>query len=62
MCSTHAGDDESAHAQAQSARASWDNLRQPGPLGWKLRRFFANTAIKLVRRQSCCGNDGEPGC
>jgi hypothetical protein len=38
------------------------NLRQPGPLGWKVQRFIANMTIKIVRRQQCCGNGGEPGC
>jgi hypothetical protein len=38
------------------------NLRQPGPIGWKLRRLFVNMAIKVIRRQRCCGNGGEPGC
>ena len=58
MCSTHAHDDE-PHS---SPGAAWANLRQPGPLGWKIRRFFANTATKIARGQSCCGNGGEPGC
>jgi hypothetical protein len=55
MCSTNDG-------EQQPAQALWANLRQPGPFGWKLRRALANTAIKVVRRQSCCGHDGEPGC
>lgn len=38
------------------------NLRQPGPLGWKLRRVLANSGIKIARRAHCCGNAGEPGC
>jgi len=38
------------------------NLRQPGPLGWKIQRVIVNEAIKLVRRQTCCGHAGEPGC
>jgi hypothetical protein len=58
MCSTHEQDGE-PHS---SPSAAWANLRQPGPLGWKLQRFFVNTATKIVRRQSCCGNGGEPGC
>jgi hypothetical protein len=45
-----------------SLSASWQNLRQPGALGWKLRRLLANTASKVVHRQSCCGHPGEPGC
>jgi len=61
MCSPNAGD-ASHGGQHPSPRAAWANLQQPGPLGWKLRRFFANTATKIVRRQACCGNGGEPGC
>jgi hypothetical protein len=35
---------------------------QPGPLGWKLQRLFANTWKKFRTGERCCGNDGEPGC
>jgi hypothetical protein len=28
----------------------------------RLQRIVANTWIKVRRRQSCCGNYGEPGC
>ena len=38
------------------------NLRQPGPLGWKLQRLAANMWIKVSHRQQCCGHPGEPGC
>ena len=40
--------------------AFWDNLRQPMPLGRKLRRLIA----KRLRfpPQPCCGHPGEPGC
>jgi hypothetical protein len=38
------------------------NWTQPGPLGWKLKRTAANFAIKVTRRQTCCGHPGEPGC
>jgi hypothetical protein len=58
MCSTH-----SDHSPDESSpNGFWANLRQPGPLSWKIRRIVANNAIKLARRQSCCGHDGEPGC
>lgn len=40
----------------------WSNLRQPMPLGRKLRLFAKNTAIKLRRGSACCGYPGEPGC
>ena len=38
------------------------NLRQPGPLSWKVQRVVANIGFKIVHRQSCCGHPGEPGC
>jgi hypothetical protein len=41
---------------------SWENLRQPMPLGRKLYLFFRNNWRKIRTGQSCCGNHGEPGC
>jgi hypothetical protein len=35
------------------------NLEQPMPLGEKLTR---NLGRRVVLRQNCCGNHGEPGC
>jgi hypothetical protein len=34
------------------------------PLPWyvKLRLAVRNIGIKIVKRQDCCGNHGEPGC
>jgi hypothetical protein len=34
----------------------------PMPLYKKLYLVFRNNMIKIVRRQSCCGHHGEPGC
>jgi hypothetical protein len=28
----------------------------------RARKIAANTLRKVVRRQTCCGNYGEPGC
>ena len=61
MCSTHEAD-RTPEEPGPSPQTLWANLRQPGPLGWKIRRALANTATKVVHRQSCCGHDGEPGC
>jgi predicted metal-binding membrane protein len=61
MCSPNDSGD-ATHAPAASLSAMWANLRQPGPLGWKLQRLLANTAIKVGQRQGCCGHAGEPGC
>jgi hypothetical protein len=38
------------------------NLRQPMPLGRKLRLLLRNNWIKLRHAQACCGHPGEPGC
>ncbi len=42
--------------------AIWSNLRQPMPIGRKLRLLIANNLIKIKTRRSCCGNYGQPGC
>ncbi len=39
-----------------------ENLRQPMPLGPKLRLYVRNNWIKVRTRASCCGNHDEPGC
>ena len=35
-----------------------------GPLPWpvKLRLLVRNLALRVIKRQSCCGHPGEPGC
>ncbi len=38
------------------------NLRQPMPLGEKLRLFAGNMKARLAKRQACCGHPGQPGC
>jgi hypothetical protein len=38
------------------------NWRTPLPWHRKLRLAARNTALKIARRQSCCGHHGEPGC
>jgi hypothetical protein len=38
------------------------NLRQPMPVGRKLRLLLRNSWIKLRHGQRCCGHPGEPGC
>jgi hypothetical protein len=58
MCATHPPEPE----DKLGPDIFLSNMRQPGPLGWKLRRLLANTAIKVTRRQRCCGHAGEPGC
>lgn len=38
------------------------NLRQPMPLGRKVRLVLLNTGRKIYRLKPCCGHPGEPGC
>jgi hypothetical protein len=46
----------------EQAFSPLSNLRQPMPLGRKLRLILSNNLIKIKNRQSCCGNYGQPGC
>ena len=41
---------------------AWQNLKQPLPLGLKVRLAVLNTLRKIETRSDCCGNYGEPGC
>jgi hypothetical protein len=50
---------ETRHGTASEAL---QNLRQPMPLGRKIRLVLRNTWIKIRTRSDCCGNYGEPGC
>ena len=38
------------------------NLDQPMPFHEKLGKLTRNLWRRVVLRQSCCGNYGEPGC
>ncbi len=38
------------------------NLKQPMPLGRKLRLLARNNWIRLTTPSTCCGHPGEPGC
>ncbi|NPV07749.1 MAG: hypothetical protein HPY83_07270 [Anaerolineae bacterium] len=42
--------------------ATWENLKQPMPLGRKLRLVAKNLWIRVRTGSACCGNYGEPGC
>ncbi len=37
------------------------NLRQPMPLGKKVRLVARNLAVRIRKRSDCCGHAGEPG-
>jgi hypothetical protein len=61
MCATHPPSDPEPD-QPFGPSYFMANLRQPGPLGWKLQRLWANFGVRVSQRQNCCGHAGEPGC
>ncbi len=38
------------------------NMSVHMPLHRKIYLLMRNVSIKVVKRQSCCGHPGEPGC
>lgn len=56
------GQNHEGGSRRPSIQASLENLRQPMPLGRKLRLVFRNNWIKVRTASDCCGNYGEPGC
>jgi hypothetical protein len=48
--------------KSPNPNAALRNLRQPMPVGRKVRLVVRNTALRFVRLKSCCGHPGEPGC
>jgi hypothetical protein len=38
------------------------NMRTPYPAVTKLRLLIRNLSLRLIKRQTCCGHPGEPGC
>lgn len=38
------------------------NLDVEMPFPRKMYLLVRNLSIRVVKRQSCCGHDGEPGC
>jgi hypothetical protein len=49
-------------AQRPSPRSIFTNLNQPMPLGEKMHKLVRNMWRRVILRQTCCGNHGEPGC
>ncbi len=45
-----------------AGKAFFTNMSAPMPLYRKIYLVFRNNGIKIVKRQSCCGHYGEPGC
>jgi hypothetical protein len=46
----------------QLVRSFLTNLSVPMPLWRKVTFLLRNMAIRVVKRQNCCGHPGEPGC
>ena len=38
------------------------NWQKPIPFPTKLKMLIRNETIKVLKRQTCCGHHGEPGC
>ena len=57
MCS-----DNKSERPGGDPRAALRNLRQPMPLGRKIKLVVRNTALKFRTGTGCCGHPGEPGC
>ncbi len=54
---------EPGHGHHGSPRAIITNWREyDAPFATKLRLALRNAWIRVAKRQSCCGHDGEPGC
>ncbi len=53
-------------ADPKSPRQSMDNfltnLDVDMPFSRKVYLLVRNLSIRVVKRQNCCGHDGEPGC
>jgi hypothetical protein len=43
-------------------QAFFTNMSVRMPIHKKLYLVFRNNMIKIVKRQSCCGHPGKPGC
>ena len=38
------------------------NMNQPMPWPMKFKKLSVNLWRRVILRQNCCGNHGEPGC
>jgi len=54
---------EQREREGLSASSYWRNLRQPMPLGAKLKLLARNASRRFFPRPAtCCDRPGEPGC
>ncbi len=52
----------SGNMRRKSYRNFLTNMDQPLPLPRKVYLLARNLSIRVIKRQNCCGHDGEPGC
>lgn len=46
-----------------SPRAAFSNWKMyEAPFADKVRMVLSNNLLKVRKKQSCCGNHGQPGC
>ena len=45
-----------------SIRNALTNMDAPMPLPQKLYLLARNLSLRVVKRSTCCGHDGQPGC
>jgi hypothetical protein len=57
MCAGH-----EHQPRRQSLGNLFTNWNQPLPLRVKVGQTLRNFSIRVIKRQTCCGHDGEPGC
>jgi len=50
------------NGQKPSIKDFFTNMNAPVPLGKKISLLLRNNAIKIVKKQNCCGHPDEPGC
>jgi hypothetical protein len=53
MCGQH---------QRPDIKDFFTNLKAPMLLDKKLSLLLRNNAVKIIKRQNCCGHPDEPGC
>jgi hypothetical protein len=38
------------------------NMDAPYPFWTKMRMLVRNLSLRVIKLQTCCGHEGEPGC
>src|SRR5207237_6088415 len=57
-------DSTNVHAHPRRSWGAWvENFRRSElPMPERIAVLMRNVAVRGIRRQACCGHDGEPGC